>query len=80
MRCINLEKCFHLVDSSKSRITLSSGLQLQSLSMVKQLKVTEIGREMTYDEFNDLLEYSVICEGLEQLTYVNLNTHKRTCA
>ncbi|PIK51571.1 hypothetical protein BSL78_11533 [Apostichopus japonicus] len=68
MRCINLEKCFHLVDSSKSRITLSSGLQLPSLSMVKQLKFTEIGREMTYDEFNDLLQYSVICEGLEQLT------------
>ncbi|PIK51569.1 hypothetical protein BSL78_11531 [Apostichopus japonicus] len=69
IKCIDLEKCVDSVDPSKRKLTLSSGLKLQSLKMVKELKITERGRELTYDEVTDIFEYSVICEGLEQLTF-----------
>lgn len=36
--------------------------------MVKELKITERGRELSYDEVTDIFKYSIICEGLERLT------------
>ncbi|PIK51576.1 hypothetical protein BSL78_11538, partial [Apostichopus japonicus] len=67
--CIQFENCFSSAHRSTKCISLTSGLQVQNLSYVDELKITEMGREISRDELEGILEYSLTCDRLKNISF-----------
>lgn len=66
--CIHVEKCFDSVDLGKGGMILKSGLNLPKLSFVEEVKISEMGRELTIEETSDIIRYALACEKLKRLS------------
>ncbi|XP_071842736.1 uncharacterized protein [Apostichopus japonicus] len=69
INCFHLENCFNDVNLEKGCITLNSEVQICKLTFVKELKITEMGRELVLREVIDILDYSSSCGGIETVTF-----------
>lgn len=66
--CIQFENCLSSAHRSTKCISLTSGLQVQKFSYVDELKITEMGREISKDELEGILEYSLTCDRLKNIS------------
>lgn len=64
----HLEDCVANVQLDRPRIHLKSGLAVDTLKNVKELKITEMGRELTCEEALSVIKFSLNCDGLQVLT------------
>ncbi|PIK51573.1 hypothetical protein BSL78_11535 [Apostichopus japonicus] len=67
--CFHLENCISSVNVGKEHIQLTSGLHVDKFQYIKELKITEMGREFSLDTTSSILEFCLLCDGLQQLTF-----------
>ncbi|XP_071843426.1 uncharacterized protein [Apostichopus japonicus] len=67
--CVYLQYCSPRVDESGLNLILKSGLSLSILSSLQKLRIFDINRSLTNEEWAAILSYSSQCTSLKELQF-----------
>ncbi|KAJ8030568.1 NLR family CARD domain-containing protein 4 [Holothuria leucospilota] len=67
VKILSIRNCFRYFNEEENRVILQPDFSLSVLTSLKELHLSERGREMTIHETEDILKYISLCEALDNL-------------